>query len=226
MRKPLAMNWFPLWNSLRIAAISTVITFFIGIFAAQRITSAPRWLKGALDTILTLPLVLPPTVIGFFILVVLGPKGPVGSLFKAWFDWTITMRWQAAVVAVTIVTFPLMYRTARGAFDAFDERLIHAGRTLGLTDAFLFWRVKLPGCRDGILAGMVLTFARGLGEYGATSMVAGYIANRTATISTSVAYFWQIGQDAEAYLWVGVNLVISLLVMMSVNLLERRRAAN
>jgi molybdate transport system permease protein len=218
------MNWFPLWNSLRIAAISTVITFFIGIFAAQRITSAPRWLKGMLDTVLTLPLVLPPTVIGFFILVLLGPKGPVGSLAKAWFDWTITMRWQAAVIAVMIVTFPLMYRTARGAFDAFDERLIQAGRTLGLTDAFLFWRVKLPGCRDGILAGMVLTFARGLGEYGATSMVAGYIANRTATISTSVAYFWQIGQDAEAYRWVGVNLAISLLVMMSVNLLERRRA--
>ncbi len=219
------MNWFPLLNSLRIAAISTVITFFLGIFAAQRITGAPRWFKGALDTLLTLPLVLPPTVIGFFILMLLGPKGPVGSLIKAWFDWTITMRWQASVVAVTIITFPLMYRTARGAFDAFDERLIQAGRTLGLSDTFLFWRVKLPGCRDGILAGMVLAFARGLGEYGATSMVSGYIANRTATISTSVAYFWQIGQDAEAYRWVGVNLVISLVVMMAVNMLEKRRAA-
>jgi molybdate transport system permease protein len=147
----------------------------------------------------------------------------VGSLIKAWFDWTVTMRWQAAVIAVSIVTFPLMYRTVRGAFDAFDERLIQAGRTLGLTDRFLFWRVRLPGCRDGILAGMVLSFARGLGEYGATSMVAGYIANRTATISTSVAYFWQIGQDADAYFWVGINLAISLLVMTAVNLLERRR---
>jgi molybdate transport system permease protein len=219
------VNWFPLWNSLRIAAISTGITFFLGLFAAQRITSAPRWLKGALDTILTLPLVLPPTVIGFFILTLMGPKGPVGSLVRAWFGWTITMRWQAAVVAVTIVTFPLMYRTVRGAFDAFDERLIQAGRTLGLTDAFLFWRVKLPGCRDGILAGVVLSFARGLGEYGATSMVAGYIANRTATISTSVAYFWQIGQDGAAYFWVAVNLVISLTVMTAVNLLEKRRAS-
>jgi len=219
------MNWFPLWNSLRIAAISTGITFFLGLYAAQRITFAPRWLKGALDTVLTLPLVLPPTVIGYFILMLLGPKGPVGSLLKAWFDWTVTMHWQAAVIAVSIVTFPLMYRTARGAFDAFDERLIQAGRTLGLSNTFLFWRVKLPGCRDGILAGMVLSFARGLGEYGATSMVAGYIANRTATISTSVAYFWQIGQDAQATMWVGVNLAISLLVMISVNLLERRRAA-
>ena len=219
------MNWFPLWNSLRIAAISTGITFFLGLYAAQRITFAPRWLKGALDTVLTLPLVLPPTVIGYFILMLLGPKGPVGSLLKTWFDWTVTMRWQAAVIAVSIVTFPLMYRTARGAFDAFDERLIQAGRTLGLSNTFLFWRVKLPGCRDGILAGMVLSFARGLGEYGATSMVAGYIANRTATISTSVAYFWQIGQDAQATMWVGVNLAISLLVMISVNLLERRRTA-
>lgn len=219
------MNWFPLWNSLRIAAISTVITFFAGIFAAQRVSLAPRWVKGATDTVLTLPLVLPPTVIGFFILVLFGPKGPVGSLVRAWFGWTITMRWQASVIAVSVVTFPLMYRTARGAFDAFDERLIHAGRTLGLTNAFLFWRVKLPGSRDGILAGTVLAFARGLGEYGATSMVAGYIANRTATVSTSVAYFWQIGQDAEAYKWVGVNLVISLLVITAVNLLERRRTA-
>lgn len=217
------MNWFPLWNSLRIAAISTGITFFLGIFLAQRVSAAPRWLKGAMDTVLTLPLVLPPTVIGFFILMTLGPKGPVGALIKEWFNWVVTMRWQAAVIAVTLVTFPLMYRTARGAFDAFDERLIQAGRTLGLSNVFLFWRVKLPGCRDGILAGMVLSFARGLGEYGATSMVSGYIANRTATISTSVAYFWQIGQDAEATRWVGVNLVISLIVMTAVNLLERRR---
>ena len=219
------MNWFPLLNSLRIAAISTVITFFLGIFAAQRITGAPRWFKGALDTLLTLPLVLPPTVIGFFILMLLGPKGPVGALAKAWFDWTITMRWQASVIAVTIVTFPLMYRTVRAAFDAFDRDLIYAGQTLGLGDGYLFWRVLLPNCRDALLAGAVLSFARGLGEYGATSMVSGYIAGRTATISTSVAYFWQVGQDAEAFFWVGVNLVISLTVMVTVNLLEKRRSA-
>ena len=219
------MNWFPLWNSLRISAISTLLTFFGGIWAAHRIARAPRLLKGVLDTVLTLPLVLPPTVIGFFILITLGPKGPVGALAKAWFDWTITMRWQASVIAVTIVTFPLMYRTVRAAFDAFDRDLIYAGQTLGLGDGYLFWRVLLPNCRDALLAGAVLSFARGLGEYGATSMVSGYIAGRTATISMSVAYFWQIGQDAEAFFWVGVNLVISLTVMVTVNLLEKRRSA-
>ena len=219
------MNWFPLWNSLRISAISTVITFFAGIWAAHSIARAPRLVKGILDTVLTLPLVLPPTVIGFFVLVTMGPKGPVGALLKAWFDFTVTMRWQASVIAVTIVTFPLMYRTVRAAFDAFDRELIHAGQTLGLSNTFLFWRVILPNCRDALLAGAVLSFARGLGEYGATSMVSGYIANRTATISTSVAYFWQIGQDAEALFWVCVNLVISAAVMVTVNLLEKRKTA-
>ena len=217
------LNWFPLWNSLRISAISTLLTFFGGIWAAHRIARAPRVVKGVLDTLLTLPLVLPPTVIGFFILITAGPKGPVGALMKRWFDLTITMRWQASVIAVSVVTFPLMYRTVRAAFDAFDRDLIHAGQTLGLSDTFIFWRVLLPGCRDAILAGAVLSFARGLGEYGATSMVSGYIAGRTATISTSVAYFWQIGQDAEAFFWVGVNLAISLFVMVAVNLLEKRR---
>lgn len=219
------MNWFPLYNSLRISAISTALTFFGGIWAAHRIARAPRAVKGLLDTLLTLPLVLPPTVIGFFVLITVGPKGPVGALLRKWFDLTVTMRWQASVIAVTIVTFPLMYRTVRAAFDAFDHDLIHAGQTLGLSDTYLFWRVLLPGCRDAILAGAVLSFARGLGEYGATSMVSGYIAGRTATVSTTVAYHWQIGQDAEALFWVGVNLVISLVVMMTVNLLERRRAS-
>jgi molybdate transport system permease protein len=217
------LNWFPLWNSLRISAISTLFTFFCGIWAAHRVTRAPRAVKGVLDALLTLPLVLPPTVIGFFILVIAGPRGPVGALMKRWFDLTITMRWQASVIAVSVVTFPLMYRTVRAAFDAFDRDLIYAGQTLGLSDAFIFWRVILPGCRDAILAGAVLSFARGLGEYGATSMVSGYIAGRTATISTSVAHFWQTGQDAEAFFWVGVNLAISLIFMVAVNLLEKRK---
>lgn len=216
------MDWFPLWNSLRIAGISTVLTFFGGILAAHGVAGAPRLLKGFLDTVLTLPMVLPPTVVGFFVLVAVGPKGPVGRLFKQWFDYTITMRWQASVIAVVIVAFPLMYRTVRGAFESFDRTLVYAGQTLGLSNAFIFWRILLPNCRQGILAGTVLAFARGLGEYGATSMVSGYIANRTATVSTTVAYYWQTNQDAQALRWVCVNLLISFAVMMAVNLLEKR----
>lgn len=217
------MNLFPLWNSLRISLIATIVTFFIGICAAYYIAKAPRGIKGVLDTVLTIPLVLPPTVIGFFILVIFGPKGPVGQLFKQWFNYTITMKWQAAVIAVVIVTFPLMYRTVRGAFEALDQNLIYSGKTLGLSNRYIFWRIILPNCKQGIIAGTVLAFARGLGEYGATSMVAGYIENRTATISTTVAYFWQTNQEQEAYQWVLINLCISFSVMLIINFLEKRQ---
>jgi len=185
----------------------------------------PRLLKGILDTILTLPIVLPPTVIGFFVLITVGPKGPVGQLLKEYFNTTVTMKWQAAVIAVSIVTFPLMYRTARGTFEAFDKSLIYAGQTLGLSDTYIFWRIIMPNCSQGIIAGTVLAFARGLGEYGATSMVSGFIANRTATISTTVAYYWQTNQDAEAFKWVGINLLISFAVMVSINFIERKPKA-
>lgn len=217
------MEWFPLLNSLRISAISTVITFSLGLLSAHWIARAPRFVKSILDTVLTLPLVLPPTVIGFFILVTVGPKGPVGALIRRWFDYTVTMKWQASVIAVVIVTFPLMYRTARGAFENFDRRLAYAGQTLRLSNTFVFWRIIMPNCRQGILAGTVLSFARGLGEYGATSMVSGYIANRTATISTTVTYYWQTNQEIQAYRWVGLNLIISFVVMVSVNFLEKRQ---
>jgi len=216
------MDWFPLINSLRIALIATFFTFFIGIFAASYIARLPRGVKGLLDCLLTLPLVLPPTVVGFFLLKVLGPKGPVGSLIVEWFDSKIVMTWYASIFAVVIVTLPLMYRTARGAFEAFDENILSAGKTLGLSNRYLFWRVLIPGCRQGLLAGLVLSFARGLGEYGATSMVSGYTPGRTATISTTVYQLWREGNDALAYQWVFINLAISLTILLAVNLLERR----
>lgn len=216
------MDWFPLLNSLRIATISTVITFFLGIFAAYYIRRLPRGLKGLLDCILTLPLVLPPTVVGFFLLKTIGPKGPVGAPFLEFFGLKLTMTWYSAVFATAIVTFPLMYRTVRGAFEAFDPTLAYSGRTLGLSDTYIFWRIMLPCCKEGILAGTVLAFARALGEYGATTMVTGYIPGRTATISTTVYQLWREGNDALAYRWVGVNLLISFAVLLAVNFLEKK----
>lgn len=217
------MDWFPLWNSLRVAGISTVITFFLGLLLAYYVAKTPRIVKGVLDCLFTLPMVLPPTVVGFFLLKTIGPKGPVGGPFLSWFGTRLTMTWFSAVFATTIVSFPLMYRTARGAFEAFDESLSAAGRTLGLSNRYIFWRVRMPCCRQGVLAGTVLAFARALGEYGATSMVAGYIPGRTATISTTVYQLWREGNDALAYRWVLVNLAISFVVLVLVNLLERRR---
>ena len=217
------MDWFPLYNSLRIALIATDIVFFLGIFAAHYIARLPRALKGVLDVLLTLPLVLPPTVVGYLLLRLFGPKRPVGMLLEAWFQLRLTMNWQGAIVATAVVIFPLMYRTARGAFESFDETLADAARTLGKSNAYVFWRIRLPVCRQGILAGTVLAFARALGEYGATSMISGYTPGRTATISTTVYQLWRTNDDALAFRWVMVNVAISAVVLLAMNLLERRQ---
>ena len=220
------MDWYPLYNSIRIAVISTGVIFFLGIFAAYYVAKAPRVVKGLLDVALTLPLVLPPTVVGYLLLRALGPKRVVGAWMLETFGVRLTMTWWSAIFATAVVIFPLMYRTARGAFESFDETLAQAGRTLGLSDTYIFWRVRMPCCRQGILAGAVLSFARALGEYGATSMIAGYTPGRTATISTTVYQLWRTGNDAEAFRWVLVNLAISTVVLLCINLLERRERRN
>ena len=218
------MDWFPLLNSLRIAAVSTLLVFFLGIFAAHAISKLPRLVKGILDVVLTLPLVLPPTVVGWLLLVLLGPNRPLGSWVLETFGVRLVMNWWSAVFASVVVAFPLMYRTARGAFESFDQDLADAGRTLGRSDAWVFWRIQMPVCKQGILAGTVLAFARALGEYGATSMIAGYTPGRTATISTTVYQLWRTNDNTGALKWVLVNLALSAAFLLAVNLLESRRA--
>ena len=164
------MDWYPLYNSLRIAAISCVLVFFAGIFAAYYVARLPRAVKGILDVILPLPMVLPPTVVGYFILLVFGAKRPLG-IFLAQYGIKFVMTWYGGVLAAAVVAFPLMYRTARGAFESFDDTLAYSAQTLGLSNTYIFWRIRMPYCRQGILAGTVLAFARALGEYGATSTV-------------------------------------------------------
>ncbi len=219
------MDWFPLLNSLRIALISTVVVFFGGMFAAYYVAKTPRLVKGILDVLFTLPLVLPPTVVGYLLLRVLGPRRVLGRLALELFGLKLTMTWWSAIFATVVVIFPLMYRTARGAFESFDERLAQAGQTLGLSNTYIFWRIRIPVCRQGLLAGTVLAFARALGEYGATSMVAGYTPGRTATVSTTVYQLWQTGNDQLALQWVMVNLAISAGVLVAMNLLERKKEA-
>ncbi|MCI8431337.1 MAG: molybdate ABC transporter permease subunit [Lachnospiraceae bacterium] len=216
------MDWYPLFNSLRIALISSVIVFFTGICAAYYIARLHPVLKGFLDVVLTLPLVLPPTVVGYFLLVLLGPRRPFGAWFLETFDARLVMTWYSGVFAASVVAFPLMYRTARGAFESFDETLSDAGQTLGLGNAYIFWRIRMPACRQGIMAGAVLAFARALGEYGATSMIAGYTPGKTATISTTVYQLWRTDNDTLAFRWVLVNVAVSAVVLLAVNLLERR----
>ena len=217
------MDWYPLCNSLRIAAISTAAVFFLGILAAHWTAKLPPVLKGILAVALTLPMVLPPTVVGWLLLMLLGPKRPLGAWAQSVFGVRLVMTWWSAVFATAVVAFPLMYRTARGAFESFDQSLADAGRTLGRSNIWVFWRVQMPVCRQGILAGTVLSFARALGEYGATSMIAGYTPGRTATISTTVYQLWRTGDDAGALRWVLVNAAISAAFLLAVNLLERRQ---
>ena len=222
------MDWYPLYNSLRIAGISTVVIFFVGIFAAYYIAKLPRLIKGVLDVILTLPLVLPPTVVGYLLLRVLGPKRIIGKWFLEAFGIKLTMTWWSAIFATTVVIFPLMYRTARGAFESFDTSLAYSGKTLGLSNTYIFWKIRMPYCRQGIIAGTVLAFARALGEYGATNMIAGYTPGKTATISTTVYQLWKGDNDELALKWVLVNVAISAVVLLAVNMLEdreRRRRA-
>ena len=216
------MDWYPLINSLRIAAVSTVVVFFVGVGAAQLIAKLPRLAKGVLDVVLTLPLVLPPTVVGYLLLLLLGPKRIVGAWVLEHFGLKLTMTWWSAIFACIVVAFPLMYRTARGAFEAYDRSLTHAAQTLGKSKVWAFWRVQIPCCRQGILAGAVLAFARALGEYGATSMVAGYTPGATATVSTTVYQLWRTGDDALAFRWVMVNIAISAVVLLAMNWLEGR----
>ena len=216
------IDWYPLINSLRIAAISCAIVFFTGIFFAYYAAKLPRAIKGILDVILTLPMVLPPTVCGYFLLLVFGTKRPVG-IFLMQFGIKFVMTWYGGILAAAVVAFPLMYRTARGAFESFDCTLSQSGQTLGLSNTYIFWRIRMPACRQGILAGTVLAFARALGEYGATSMLIGYTPGRTATISTTVYQLWRTNDDAGAFFWVMINLAISTVVLLTVNLLESKQ---
>lgn len=217
------MDWYPLYNSLRIALISSVIVFFTGIFAAYYIAKLNRVVKGILDVVLTLPMVLPPTVVGYFLLRLLGTKRPLGIWFMENFGVKLVMTWYSGIFAAAVVAFPLMYRTARGAFESFDENLAYSGQTLGLSNTYIFWRIRMPACRQGILAGAVLTFARALGEYGATSMLAGYTPGRTAAISTTVYHLWRTDNEGLAFRWVMVNMAISTVVLLAVNMLEKRK---
>ncbi len=218
------MDFYPLYNSLRVALASCMIVFFTGIIAAWHVSKLPAMIRGVVDVILTLPLVLPPTVTGYFLLRLLGPRRLIGAWVMAHFGVRLSMSWYSAVFASVVVSFPLMYRTSRGAFESVSKNIIHSAKILGLSEAFTFRRIVVPCCKKGITAGAVLSFARALGEYGATSMIAGYIPGKTATISTTVYHLWRTGNDELALKWVLVNIAISFAVLIALNVIERGKS--
>ena len=214
------MDWYPLWNSLRIALVSCAAVFFLGIFAAYYIAKLPRTVKGALDVVLTLPMVLPPTVVGYFLLLLFGAKRPLGAFFMEHFGVKLVMNWYSAIFASIVVAFPLMYRNARAAFEQVDINLIHAGQTLGMSDSRIFWRVVMPAAGPGIASGTVLAFARAIGEYGATSMLAGNILGKTRTVSVAIASETAAGNYGTAGFWVVVIVLISFVIVALINIVS------
>jgi molybdate transport system permease protein len=181
------LNLSPVLISLKTASAAILVTFFTGLLAAALVARVRRreW-KMILDGLLTLPLVLPPTVAGFFLLYIFGVRGPVGKFFLDFFSVRIAFSWGATVLASTAIAFPLMYRAARGALEQVDPNLIYAARTLGMSEGAIFWKVSLPTALPGVASGAVLAFARGLGEFGATAMIAGNIAGKTRTLPLAI----------------------------------------
>lgn len=205
----------PLWISVKTALCATFIAFFAGLFAANLVAGMRRF-RGLMDSLLTLPLVLPPTVVGFFLLLFIGKNSPLGRLLLQ-FDVQLVFSWGATVISAAVVSFPMMYRTTLGAIQQMDRNLLYAARTLGMPEQQIFWRVTVPSCRKGIAAGAVLTLARAIGEFGATMMVAGNIPGRTQTLSTAVYTAMQAGDRKEAFLWVAVILAISFPMIILMN---------
>ncbi|MDO4600087.1 MAG: molybdate ABC transporter permease subunit [[Ruminococcus] gnavus] len=212
------MEISPIIVSVKTALVSIGITFFLGLAAAygvERIQN--RKVQVICDGLLTLPLVLPPTVAGFFLLYLFGVKRPIGRFFLEFFDLKIAFSWQATVLAAVVISFPLMYRSARGALQQVDVNLLYAGRTLGMSEWRIFWEVWFPNALSGILSGGILAFARGLGEFGATAMIAGNIAGETRTLPLAVYSAVAAGDMEEAYQYVWILVLISFVVVTGMN---------
>lgn len=215
------MDLSPLKISMKVALLATFFTFFLGVYAAHRV-SKMKLLRGLVDGIFTLPMVLPPTVVGFFLLLLFGKNGLFGQILAS-IGASVVFTWYGAVIAATVVSFPLMYRTALGAFEQMDRNLVYAGRTLGMGEIKIFWRIILPNSWPGIVSGTILAFARALGEFGATAMLAGNIPGKTQTMSLAI-YSAVAGNNREkAYAWVAVIMCISIASMLIMNLVASRQ---
>lgn len=221
-----SLDWSPLFISLKTGIVATVISLFLGIFAARKVVKAGNKVKAAIDGILTMPLVLPPTVAGFFLLLLFSKRRPLGMFLFEEFGIKVVQTWLGCIIAATVIAFPLMYRNARAAFEQIDVNLVYAGRTLGMSEMEIFWKVVVPTAGPGIASGTILTFARALGEYGATSMLAGNIPHKTATISQRIAMVIQDGDYATAGVWVVIIVAIAFGIVFFMNIISAKGMKN
>ncbi len=212
------MDISPILISMKTATLSIIITFFLGILAAKFVVNIKReGLKSILDGLLTMPLVLPPTVAGFFLLYLFGVKRPIGRFFVEYFSVKIAFSWGATVLAAVVISFPLMYRSARAAFEQVDENILAAARTLGISEWNIFWKIQLPNALPGVASGGILAFSRGLGEFGATAMIAGNMAGKTRTLPLAVYSAVASGdmETAYSYVWIIVGISFTVVVLMN-----------
>ena len=220
------LDWSPLFISIKTGIVATIFSFFLGIYAARKVVKTTPGKKAIIDGILTLPMVLPPTVAGFFLLLIFSRRRPFGIFLFENFGIKVVQTWLGCIIAATVISFPLMYRNARAAMEQIDVNLIYAGRTLGMSDTEIFWKVAIPTAGPGIASGTILTFARALGEYGATSMLAGNIPGKTGTISQKIAMVIQDGDYMTAGVWVAIVMVIAFLVIFLMNLISGKKMTN
>lgn len=220
------LDWSPLFISIKTGIVATIFSFFLGIYAARKVVKTTPGKKAIIDGILTLPMVLPPTVAGFFLLLIFSRRRQFGIFLFENFGIKVVQTWLGCIIAATVISFPLMYRNARAAMEQIDVNLIYAGRTLGMSDTEIFWKVVIPTAGPGIASGTILTFARALGEYGATSMLAGNIPGKTGTISQKIAMVIQDGDYMTAGVWVAIVMVIAFLVIFLMNLISGKKMKN
>ena len=220
------LDWSPLFISIKTGIVATIFSFFLGIYAARKVVKTTPGKKAIIDGILTLPMVLPPTVAGFFLLLIFSRRRPFGIFLFENFGIKVVQTWLGCIIAATVISFPLMYRNARAAMEQIDVNLIYAGRTLGMSDTEIFWKVVIPTAGPGIASGTILTFARAFGEYGATSMLAGNIPGKTGTISQKIAMVIQDGDYMTAGVWVAIVMVIAFLVIFLMNLISGKKMKN
>ena len=220
------LEWSPLWISLKTGVVATVISFFLGLWAARRVIKKDYRTKSILDGILTLPMVLPPTVAGFFLLLIFSRRRAFGIFLNDTFDIQVVHTWLGCIIAATVIAFPLMYRNARAAFEQIDANLVYAGRTLGMSELSIFWRIVVPTAGPGIASGTILTFARAMGEYGATSMLAGNIPGKTGTVSQRIAMVIQDGDYVTAGFWVVIVLIIAFFAIFLINMITGKHMKN
>lgn len=217
------LDYSPLVISLKTGVVATIISFFMGLFVAAKILKLRGRLRHLADSIFTLPMVLPPTAIGFLLLLLFSKRRPLGIFLYEHFGIKIVQSFAGCVIAAFVIAFPIMYKNAKAAFELVDVNLVYAGRTMGMSEFEIFWKIVIPNSGPGILSGTILSFARAVGEYGATSMLAGNIPGKTATISQRIAMVIQDGDYMSVGVWVAIVMAMSFVIVFAMNLLADKK---